>query len=370
MIDPVLHPIAQTPIFKLLVDGKPFPSARILRIEATDAAGFESDELRLTLDDSAPQIETPREGATYELSLGYAEWGPPIFIGTYVFEEIERNGYERTLTLTAKAADHAESLKEPKTRAWEGQTFGAICGTIAREHNLKLAIASDLAAFGVAYIAQTEESDQHFLTRLGRRLGAVVAPKDGRLLISSRGSGKTVSGKPMPTIFITTQQLIADNAYMVRRKPRSRYSRVIAKWQDRAAGRTRTITLKAGLKGPSMTLREVFQSAADARKAAEAKVKELRAGEGELSCDLVGFPKARAEAPIKVQGVAPDADGDWIAASVTHIWDYTDGSGAVTTVEAEFGMEENSDKKKPTKSKKKTKSTPKQTGEYVSILDR
>jgi hypothetical protein len=96
------------------------------------------------------------------------------------------------------------------------------------------------------------------------------------------------------------------------------------------------------------------------------KVKELRAGEGELSCDIVGSPKAHAEAPIKVQGVAPDADGDWIASSVTHVWDFSDSGGATTTIEAEFGMDEKDDKK----GAKKKKSSPRQSGEYVSILDR
>ena len=369
MIEAFLSPGALTPIFEIYVDGALFPPGRVLRIEVTDAAGFESDELTLTLDDTPPQIARPREGAKYELRLGYLEWGRPFYVGTYVFEEIERNGYERTLTLIAKAADHAETLKEPKTRAWENMTFGDIAGTIAREHNLQLAIADALAEHHIPYAAQTEESDQHFMTRLGRKIGAVIAPKDGRLLVNERRSGKTVSGKPMPTIFVTPNRLIADNAYYVRIKPRSRYSKVIAKWQDRGAGRTRQVTLEAAEKGPSMTLREVFQSEAEARKAAEAKVKELRAGEGELSCDLVGSPKAHAEAPIKVLGVAPDADGDWIASSVTHVWDYSDGGGATTTVEAEFGMEEKDDKKG---SKKKTPSTSssQQSGEYVSILDR
>jgi phage protein D len=156
----------------------------------------------------------------------------------------------------------------------------------------------------------------------------------------------------------------------VRIKPRSRYSKVIAKWQDRGAGRTRQITLEAAVKGPIMTLREVFQSAAEARKAAAAKVKELRAGEGELNCHLLGSPRAHAEAPIKVLGVAPDADGDWIASTVTHVWDYADGGGATTTVEAEFGIEEKDDKK-DTKNKKSTsKSSSQPTGDYVSILDR
>ncbi len=190
----------------------------------------------------------------------------------------------------------------PQDPCPENTSLGAIATTIAHEHNLRPAMSKTLASHHIAYAAQTEESDPHVLTRLGRRIGAVIAPKDGRLLVTARHSGKTVSGKPpaplaLPTIFVTPNLLIAKNAYNVRIKPRSRYSRVIARWQDQDSARVHKLTLQAAPKGPSMTLREVFQTEAEARKAAEAKVKELRAGEGELSLDMVGAPKARAGEP-------------------------------------------------------------------------
>ena len=89
-----------------------------MSIEVTDAAGFESDELTIKFNDW-PRIPTPHEGAEFELSLGYLEWGKPIYIGTYFFEESERLGFDREVTFTTKAADHSKTLKEPKTRAWE-----------------------------------------------------------------------------------------------------------------------------------------------------------------------------------------------------------------------------------------------------------
>jgi hypothetical protein len=86
----------------------------------------------------------------------------------------------------------------------------------------------------------------------------------------------------------------------------------------------------------------------------------------------VSDPKSCAEAPINVQGVAPDADGDWIASTVTHMWDYSEGAGERITIEAEYGIEEKDDKgdakkKKTTKSSTSSSST---KGRYVSVLDR
>ena len=354
-----------TPQHLITADGKPFNMDRILKIEITDAAGFESDELVITLDDSFPQIARPREGAKLAVSLGFKETGL-IAMGTFVFEEFGREGLERTATLIAKAADHAASLKEPKTRSWDTQTLGAVVRKVAGEHGLAAAISDKLASQAIKFIAQTEESDQHFLTRLGKRVGAIIAPKDGRLLVTERRSGKTASGQSMPKIEVTLGRLVNAGAYSVQLKPRSRYSKVIANWQDRASGTVKRFTFQAAEKGPSITLREVFQDEADASRAAKAKATDLRSGEGELALELIGDPLARAEAPLSVSGVSLDVDGEWIASTVTHVWDYGEGGGATTTVEAEFGKEKE-------EAKKGTKAAPKSrkpAGEYVSVLDR
>ena len=354
------------PIFGLRVEGQPFNASRVMKIEVTDAAGYESDELTIEFDDVFPHIEKPREGAAITLELGFAETGL-IFAGTYLFEEWERNGFQRTATLVAKAADHAKSLKEPKTRAWTG-TVETITQTIAHAHNLKLVISDALRAHQIDYLAQTEESDQHFLTRLGRRIGAVIAPKDGHLLVTERYSGKTASGEDLPRIHITLDQLISSSAYSLRLKPRSRFAKIIAKWEDAACGKTRQVILDLAVEGPSITLREVLQNGADALKAAQARQKEARAGEGELTIALVGDPEARAEAPILIAGVAPDVDGEWLAHSVTHVWDFGAEGGATTTIEAQFGMEDDDKPAEPSASPKNGTATG--NGEYISILDR
>lgn len=366
----------KVPIFKITVEGQSFASDRVLSIEITDAAGFESDQLSITLDDAFPQIERPREGAKLTVALGYQDTGL-VEMGTYVFEELERDGMARTVTLHAKAADHAKTLKQPKTRAWDQKTFGDIVKTIAGEHSLKPVIAREIGAHPIHYAAQTEESDQNFLTRMGKRIGAIVAPKDGHLLATLRRSGETASGQAIPTIEVTLGRLVSDGAYHVRLKPRSRYAKVIANYEDQGAGVTRQEIIEVASEGPSMTLREVFQNRTEARRAAEAKSIEFKAGEGELSLQLIGDPHARAEAPIEVSGVSLDADGKWIASTVTHTWDYGEDGGAVTTVEAEFGMNKEDEdtssgaKKSGNRRKAKaSKSAPKPAGEYVSILDR
>ncbi|MGR3486044.1 MAG: phage late control D family protein [Paracoccaceae bacterium] len=332
------HPRVR-PTHVLLADGQPFASDRVLAVEVTDAAGYESDELTITIDDDVPQVERPRQGAVLELSLGYEE-EPLTYVGAFTVEEISRSGVERTLTIVAKAADHSGGLKAPRTASYEAQTFGAIVAHVAARHGLRPVVASQVGNILLPYVAQTEESDQHFLTRIGRRLGAVVTPKDGRLVATQRRAGETASGEQLAPVPIGLTDLLSAGAYDVTLKPRNAYGEVRARWSDREGGRTREVVVETPFDGPSMTLREVFQSEAEARQAATARKTDLRSGEGEMALLLIGDPSFFAEQPIDVRGVSLDVDGQWITSSVTHSWDYAAGAGATTTLEAEFGKED------------------------------
>ena len=324
-----------TPLVQITADGAAFAMDRVLSVEITDEAGFESDEAIITLDDCEPQIARPREGAVLSIQIGFRETGMAAF-GSYIFEELERTGWPRRAVLYAKAADHATSLKEPKSRQWEGKTVSDIVQTIAGEHGLRAEVDVKLGAIAIPYLSQTEESDQNLLSRLARRIGAIITPKDQRLIVTRRHSGKTVSGQTLPTLSITRPMLIADQAYSIRLKPRARHSEVKARWRDREAGLTKMFTLQTGQKGPSKTLREVFTNEDEAKRAAEAEKREMVAGEGELELLIVGNPRARAEAPVSIWGVSLDVDGDWLAKAVTHRWDYEQG-GATTRIVCDLG---------------------------------
>lgn len=324
------------PLIALTADGNPFASARVLEVEITDEAGFKSDQLIVVLDDAEPQIARPREGAKLKIALGYGSSGMVDF-GTYVVEEIERCGWPRELTLIAKAADHTGSLKEPRTRSWENKTLGEIVRQIAGDNGLSPVISNTLAGLKLAYLAQTEESDQHLLTRLGARVGAVVAPKDGRLVVTERHGAKTAGGKDMPEIKVGTFDLIAQDGYRLTLKPRVRFGEVRGRWRDRLGGKTRELREKASSKGPLKTLREVYQSEEECRRAVSAEARSVRASEAELTLTLVGTPSARAEARVTVSGVSIDADGSWVCKQATHRWSFRGGGGATTELVCEYG---------------------------------
>ena len=328
--------IERSPIIALTADGNPFASARVLEVEITDEAGYKSDQLIVVLDDADPQIARPREGAKLTIALGYRETGLVAF-GTYVVEEIDRSGWPRELVLIAKAADGAGNLKSPRSRSWEGKTLGDILRQIAADNGLTPVVAPKLAAMKIAFLAQTEESDQHLLTRLGQRVGAVITPKDGRLIATERHGAKTASGQDMPEVNVGPADLVASSGYRVTLKPRARFGEVRGRWRDRAGGATRELREKAADKGPLKTLREVYQSEEECRCAVAAEARAVRASEAELTLTMAGNPSARAETRVTVAGVSLDADGAWVCKQATHRWSFRSGGGATTEVVCEYG---------------------------------
>lgn len=105
-----------TPIAELTINGKTFGTqtlSRIISLDLTDKRGFEADELTIELDDRDGAIAIPKMGDKITLALGYAETGV-VDKGEYLFSEFTHSGSPDTLSITARAADLAESLAEQK----------------------------------------------------------------------------------------------------------------------------------------------------------------------------------------------------------------------------------------------------------------
>ena len=181
------------PAYRILADQRDITDAirdRLLSLTLTDEAGYQSDAVSLRLDDREGRIELPRKGAKLEVELGYEERGLAQ-MGLYVVDEIELAGPPDTLTIQAKAVDMKSSLKQHKTRAWSN-TIQEIVSTIAQEHGLEPRVDSTLGAIRIPHIDQTEESDLHFITRLGQQYDAVGKPAEHYVLFVPHGQASSV----------------------------------------------------------------------------------------------------------------------------------------------------------------------------------
>jgi phage protein D len=300
---------------------------RLTRLVVTDNSGEEADTVELTLDDRDGAIATPRKGVSLKVSIGY-RGAALVSCGEFVVDEVEWCGPPDTLTIRGKSADMRASLKAPKRRHWRDTTLKRIVSKIATEHGLTPAISASLGAKAVAHMDQTNESDMHFLTRLGRDFGAVATPKAGRLVFAPAGEAVSTSGKSLPAVKLKRTDLDAWRACLA---DRSAHGTVRARWRDVAAATTKFE--KVGSGEPVKTLRHTYRDAAHAKAAAEAEAKRLKRNEATLEVEMPGRPELAAQAPLELSGLRTDVDGRWIAEKVEHELDFED-AGYVTRVEA------------------------------------
>jgi uncharacterized protein len=321
------------PAFAITVDDQDRTvalQARLLSIGLTDNSGGEADTLELTFDDSHDEtllggaIEAPRKGVWLELSLGYVETGL-VPMGRFIVDETEYSGPPDLVMVRARSTDLRGSAdsrwKAQKTRSHRAITIGDLVAKIAGEHGQEPVVDADLKPKLIAHIDQTNESDLHFLTRLARREGGVFSLKGGKVIFAKVGAPRTASGAEPSKVTLTRPQL---TSWRLTLATRGSHGSILAKWRDRPAAKTTTVT--AGSGDPKRTLRHVYESEASAQRAAEAELARLgRAAKGALELELVGKATLAAGARITLEGVRTGIDGDWVAKTVEHRLDWSSG---------------------------------------------
>jgi phage protein D len=172
------------PTYRLSVDGRditPTVNARLVSLRLEETRGEDADRLDLTLSDHDGKLAIPRQGATIAVAIGW-EGQPLVDKGTFKVDEVEHSGAPDQVTIRARSADLANTLRQRRDQSWHQLTLEQILRTIATRNGLTPRIHAALASVALAHIDQTNESDLNFLTRLGKRYDAVATAKKGHLL--------------------------------------------------------------------------------------------------------------------------------------------------------------------------------------------
>lgn len=318
------------PIFRIIVDGRDVTDTlkgRIKSISATDKQGMDSDSASVTIDNAtAPYFEGPEEGGTLELWLGWEGKGLGK-IGNYTVDKVTDQFGPDCLVIDAKAADMRTQLKEQKRRSWDNTTLGAIVTQIAHEHDLKAVISPDLGAVDLAHLDQTDESDMNLLTRVAQERGALAKFAGHQLIFATKGQAKELlTGAALPLVSVDKSEC-QPGATLARRK-RFHYKSVKAFWYSDDKANRQEVT--AGSGAPAFTLRNHYQDADTARRAADAKLAEFARGSMTMTVALaMGRADIYAEAPISFTGYASQklAGARFIVTDVGHSF----GSNGFTT---------------------------------------
>lgn len=317
--------------YSLVVNGRDVSQTvrpLLMRLQLRESRGEEADQLDITLDDSTGNLALPPVGATIDLQLGYLHTGM-VDKGSFTVDEIEHSGTPDVVALRCRSAELRSTLRQRASKSWHGTTLGQIVRDIAAKNKLLVNVDESLAAKRVQHIDQTNESDVHFLTRLGRQHDAVATVKKGRLVFLHIGSTKNSSGKELEAIVLTRAD---GDCHRYHCAARDSYTGVRANWQDaRAAEKKAAI---AGTEDNLKTLRDSYATEADARAAAQAELGRIERGAATLEITLaIGQPALMVQTPVNVRGWKPEIDGtDWLCKSVEHS---LDDNGLTTRMEME-----------------------------------
>ena len=310
--------MVKMPICILTADSKPLNDQilkRIISVTVTDNRANEADQLDITLDDSDGVLELPRRGVKINCQLGFVGEGLHDK-GDFIVDETEWSGTPDTITIKASSANFKSKIKEAKSKSYHRKTFGEIAEEIAKNHDLTLVMIDELKSINLNHIDQTNESDLNLLVRISKQNSAEMAVKKDRLLIFKAGSAKTASGKDLPAITLTRRD--GDQFRYSEQDRESDYTGVTAGYHD--TGKATRKIAHAGDTGHVRRLKGTYANEAEAKRAADAKMAEIKRQMAKFSITTAfGIPSISTETPINLDGFKPQVDKlKWIVEKATH----------------------------------------------------
>lgn len=188
------------------------------------------------------KLAFPDTDAKIEVSLGFT--GQQLaFMGVYAVDGVSGGGQVQTMRITATAADLKGEIRAPKTRGWEQKSLKDIVATIAGESGLTPVVGDSVAGKVWDYLAQTAESNLHFLSRIAAQLDATAKPAGGALVVQARGEGKTAAGDTLTPPEIPRHRF---SNWSWSYEGRAVYRAAEAEWTDTRTGVTHKFKVGSG----------------------------------------------------------------------------------------------------------------------------
>jgi len=297
-------------------------NSRLIDWEHVDAAGVESDTLKLTVNteglDGLPSVD-----GKLGLRVGYAETGL-VDKGEFVVTRTMPQLFPSRLLIVATAAPFKVAdqtgFKARRSASYGPTTLGALFRQLASRHGFSPRVAPELDAIPIEHVDQSSETDMGFLTRLARRFDAVAKPVNDLYVLARRGQVKSLSGKPLPpvTLSVTQDNRPGDRAFImasIDNDSRIRIKGVRSAWWDGQAGQE--IRVEVGTE-PFKVLRQRYQSESEARAVANGEFAKARREAAKLRIDCPGDPAFGAEGLVVLDDTWPShMRGTWSIDKVT-----------------------------------------------------
>jgi len=333
----------KTPRAEISVNGVPVASIfneRLISVTIVDKEGVTSDTISCELNDGNPFARIPRKGDIITARLGYLETGVLDF-GAYTADDPEVHCLPYKLLVNGKGTDMRKTPKQHGARHWDNRTVKDIVADIAADNGWQARIADSVGSHTYKWFGQEDESDIHVVERLARKHGALFSVKNGLLIFAAKGAGQSASGAALTPVMATPDNIV-EGTCTTTFAHRNSFAKVKAHAQDRGKAERVDVEQPSDAAGEAdYTMPEAFADEDEAKAAAKAKARDLKAETIRTSVTLFGDPAIRAGAPLIYAGVRPELDGiPFIIETATHA--LTKG-GYSTQVEAKLGGDASAD---------------------------
>lgn len=297
---------------------------RLLALEVVDQEGNRADSCRIEVDDRDGRVQIPERGANISISLGYRESGVHN-MGSYVVDEVTAHGWPQKLIIFGRSADLTDALKSPRSQTYRDMSLGDIVQQIASRHGLSGSASGQMGQLKYKMLAQTEESDLNFLTRIAMRHDGIFTVKNGQIIFKKRGE-QMGSGASV----VHPGNILE---YRVTYQDRQAHGEAWNEWWDRGqAKRTRETGQGGSGSATSMAAPLAEDGQSQAQDVAGSAGGAFRRMERVGEFTIVGDPTVRAEMSLTVRGVKGGVDGQYRIRAVTH---QLSNQGYRTTIIAE-----------------------------------
>ena len=298
---------------------------RLTRLSVTDEEGVTSDVLEVELDDRGQFVGLPQIGDRLRLLLGYLERTPLPVIGDFVVDEVRLSGPPLSIAFTAKGADMARTaLKAPLIDDADDDTLADLARRIAAKHGFEAAIHPSADAVALGHITQQTESDMALLTHLARAHDFIVRLDGQRLTLRPHAANlapaRQAGGLAPPLHRLDARRI---TRYDYTTNARSRYGKVRGWYYDPDTGKRRPVEVEDGehADAPTFDMRHDARNEADARRQAEARLRQLRRASGSLTLELPGDTRLLAGHHLYLTGLSEPVGGQWVIQRAEHTLD-------------------------------------------------
>lgn len=297
-------------------------NSRLIDWEHIDAAGVESDQIKLTVDinglDGLPSFD-----GKIGLRRGYKETGL-VDAGEFTVTRASPELFPPRMLIVAtaapfKVADQTK-FKERRSASYGPTTLGAIFRELTTKHGFSPRVSAEMDAIVVDHVDQSNETDMGFLTRIARKYDAVTKPVNDLYVLGRRGQLKSLSGKSLPTqsLVVTKDNHPGSQSFInasLDDDARVKFKGCKTVWWDGQAGKE--CIVETGTE-PFKRVRQRYQNEAEATDAGKGQLRKIKREAAKLRIDAPGNPALQAEGLLDLGGSWPSyAQGQWSIDKVT-----------------------------------------------------